>query len=198
MNGDNVCGTVASFLFICQYEPNTLYKLTNINWIYWFVKFSLVWDHTGLVNGNNIQFNRRFFTNLLFVLSNWYYTCGAYFMNVWIIGLLVLHSVSAFALVGWWRGRGDRISYREGNSILGREGTLTDFFPFFFPLFLLYVLLASFINVLILKLNSFIASSWQLGMNFAHIRSNSTILHVFPFNSEKKRGGVAVKLVSFW
>ncbi|MCI22624.1 calcium-transporting ATPase plasma membrane-type-like, partial [Trifolium medium] len=25
--------------------------------------------------------------------------------------------------------------------------------------------------------------------------SNSTVLHVFPFNSEKKRGGVALKLV---
>ncbi|RDX60545.1 Calcium-transporting ATPase 9, plasma membrane-type, partial [Mucuna pruriens] len=38
--------------------------------------------------------------------------------------------------------------------------------------------------------------SWavKLGMNFDFIRSNSTILHVFPFNSEKKRGGVAVKL----
>jgi len=38
-------------------------------------------------------------------------------------------------------------------------------------------------------------SSSQLGMNFDFIRSNSTILHVFPFNSAKKRGGVAVKLV---
>ncbi|KAK7325335.1 hypothetical protein VNO77_29497 [Canavalia gladiata] len=39
--------------------------------------------------------------------------------------------------------------------------------------------------------------SWavKLGMNFDLIRSNSTILHVFPFNSEKKRGGVALKLV---
>ncbi|KAE9616341.1 putative calcium-transporting ATPase [Lupinus albus] len=39
--------------------------------------------------------------------------------------------------------------------------------------------------------------SWavKLGMNFDLIRSNTTILHVFPFNSEKKRGGVALKLV---
>lgn len=39
--------------------------------------------------------------------------------------------------------------------------------------------------------------SWavKLGMNFDVIRSNSTVLHVFPFNSEKKRGGVALKLV---
>ncbi|KAJ1405873.1 P-type ATPase [Sesbania bispinosa] len=39
--------------------------------------------------------------------------------------------------------------------------------------------------------------SWavKLGMNFDLIRSTSKILHVFPFNSEKKRGGVAVKLV---
>ncbi|KAJ1428435.1 P-type ATPase, partial [Sesbania bispinosa] len=38
--------------------------------------------------------------------------------------------------------------------------------------------------------------SWavKLGMNFDLIRSTSKILHVFPFNSEKKRGGVAVKL----
>ncbi|XP_039009543.1 calcium-transporting ATPase 9, plasma membrane-type-like [Hibiscus syriacus] len=36
--------------------------------------------------------------------------------------------------------------------------------------------------------------SWaiKLGMEFDAIRSESTILHVFPFNSEKKRGGVAV------
>ncbi|KAJ1429225.1 P-type ATPase [Sesbania bispinosa] len=39
--------------------------------------------------------------------------------------------------------------------------------------------------------------SWavKLGMNFGLIRSTSTVLHVFPFNSEKKRGGVALKLV---
>ncbi|KAG5000945.1 hypothetical protein JHK87_022017 [Glycine soja] len=38
--------------------------------------------------------------------------------------------------------------------------------------------------------------SWavKLGMNFDVTRSNSTVLHVFPFNSEKKRGGVALKL----
>ncbi|KAF4403568.1 hypothetical protein G4B88_002421, partial [Cannabis sativa] len=38
--------------------------------------------------------------------------------------------------------------------------------------------------------------SWgiQLGMNFEAVRSESTIIHVFPFSSEKKRGGVAVKL----
>nr|GMC64894.1 calcium-transporting ATPase 10, plasma membrane-type-like isoform X1 [Ipomoea batatas] len=34
----------------------------------------------------------------------------------------------------------------------------------------------------------------QLGMNFDAIRSESSIIHAFPFNSEKKRGGVAVKL----
>ncbi|XP_014489841.1 calcium-transporting ATPase 9, plasma membrane-type [Vigna radiata var. radiata] len=38
--------------------------------------------------------------------------------------------------------------------------------------------------------------SWalKLGMNFDVTRSNSKVLHVFPFNSEKKRGGVALKL----
>lgn len=37
--------------------------------------------------------------------------------------------------------------------------------------------------------------SWalKLGMKFDVIRSESTILHVFPFNSEKKRGGVALQ-----
>ncbi|XP_030971545.1 calcium-transporting ATPase 9, plasma membrane-type-like [Quercus lobata] len=34
----------------------------------------------------------------------------------------------------------------------------------------------------------------KLGMNFDLARSDSMILQVFPFNSEKKRGGVAVKL----
>ncbi|CAH2069667.1 unnamed protein product [Thlaspi arvense] len=33
----------------------------------------------------------------------------------------------------------------------------------------------------------------KLGMNFETVRSQSSILHAFPFNSEKKRGGVAVK-----
>ncbi|XVF26415.1 hypothetical protein REPUB_Repub14bG0014500 [Reevesia pubescens] len=37
--------------------------------------------------------------------------------------------------------------------------------------------------------------SWavKMGMKFDVIRSESTILHVFPFNSEKKRGGVALR-----
>ncbi|KAL5554547.1 hypothetical protein UlMin_041948 [Ulmus minor] len=37
--------------------------------------------------------------------------------------------------------------------------------------------------------------SWavKLGMKFDTIRSETTVLHVFPFNSEKKRGGVALK-----
>ncbi|CAD6344121.1 unnamed protein product [Miscanthus lutarioriparius] len=38
--------------------------------------------------------------------------------------------------------------------------------------------------------------SWglKLGMKFNETRSKSSILHVFPFNSEKKQGGVAVHL----
>lgn len=32
-------------------------------------------------------------------------------------------------------------------------------------------------------------------MKFEAVRSESTILHVFPFNSEKKRGGVALRRV---
>ncbi|KAE9464235.1 hypothetical protein C3L33_03867, partial [Rhododendron williamsianum] len=35
----------------------------------------------------------------------------------------------------------------------------------------------------------------NLGMNFDAIRSSSSIIHVFPFNSEKKRGGVALKVM---
>ncbi|KAB1199073.1 Calcium-transporting ATPase 9, plasma membrane-type [Morella rubra] len=34
----------------------------------------------------------------------------------------------------------------------------------------------------------------KLGLNFDQVRSESAVLHVFPFNSEKKRGGVAVKV----
>lgn len=37
----------------------------------------------------------------------------------------------------------------------------------------------------------------QLGMDFEAVRSESSIIHVFPFNSEKKRGGVAVRKVMF-
>ncbi|CAL0327895.1 unnamed protein product [Lupinus luteus] len=33
----------------------------------------------------------------------------------------------------------------------------------------------------------------KLGMNFTEARSQSSIVHVFPFNSEKKRGGVAIQ-----
>lgn len=37
-------------------------------------------------------------------------------------------------------------------------------------------------------------------MKFDIVRSETTVLHVFPFNSEKKRGGVAVEqvMVSFY
>ncbi|XP_022149628.1 calcium-transporting ATPase 9, plasma membrane-type isoform X2 [Momordica charantia] len=37
--------------------------------------------------------------------------------------------------------------------------------------------------------------SWavKLGMKFDVVKSESKVLHVFPFNSEKKRGGVAIK-----
>ncbi|XAR63716.1 Calcium-transporting ATPase [Bertholletia excelsa] len=34
----------------------------------------------------------------------------------------------------------------------------------------------------------------NLGMNFDAMRSATSIIHVFPFNSEKKRGGVALRL----
>ncbi|GAB4838302.1 Calcium-transporting ATPase 10, plasma membrane-type [Ancistrocladus abbreviatus] len=34
----------------------------------------------------------------------------------------------------------------------------------------------------------------KLGMNFDDVRRKSEIIHAFPFNSEKKRGGVAIKM----
>lgn len=34
----------------------------------------------------------------------------------------------------------------------------------------------------------------KIGMKFDAVRSESSVIHVFPFNSEKKRGGVAVRL----
>lgn len=34
---------------------------------------------------------------------------------------------------------------------------------------------------------------WQLGLKFDAVKSESIILHVSPFNSTKKRGGVAVR-----
>ncbi|XP_065849241.1 calcium-transporting ATPase 8, plasma membrane-type-like [Euphorbia lathyris] len=34
----------------------------------------------------------------------------------------------------------------------------------------------------------------KLGMDFGAVREQSAVLHVFPFNSQKKRGGVAVQL----
>jgi len=35
----------------------------------------------------------------------------------------------------------------------------------------------------------------QIGMDFHDMRSKSAVIHVFPFNSEKKRGAVAVQVV---
>lgn len=40
-------------------------------------------------------------------------------------------------------------------------------------------------------------SSGQLGMKFDSIRSESEVLHASPFNSEKKRGGVALRKVKW-
>jgi hypothetical protein len=93
--------------------------------------------------------------------------------------------VTVFALVGWWRGRGFRISYREGNSIMGFEGPL----PFLFPFYFFKIFFSLDFETKLIE------SLWQLGMSFERIRSSTKIIHVFPFNSEKKRGGVAVKLV---
>ncbi|MBO8831393.1 hypothetical protein INO48_14025, partial [Staphylococcus aureus] len=37
--------------------------------------------------------------------------------------------------------------------------------------------------------------SWglKIGMDFHDVRTKSSVIHVFPFNSEKKRGAVAVQ-----
>jgi magnesium-transporting ATPase (P-type) len=35
----------------------------------------------------------------------------------------------------------------------------------------------------------------QIGMDFYDMRSKSSVIHVFPFNSEKKRGAVAVEVI---
>ncbi|CAI8611085.1 unnamed protein product [Vicia faba] len=37
---------------------------------------------------------------------------------------------------------------------------------------------------------------FQLGMDFEAVRSKSSIIHVFPFNSDKKRGGVALQTLT--
>ena len=68
-------------------------------------------------------------------------------------------------------------------------------FSFLF-FFIFYFLLLLFLSSFIFEVHFCIQLVLQLGMNFDLARSESMILQVFPFNSEKKRGGVAVKLVS--
>lgn len=115
----------------------------------------------------------------------WFWSYEYFDLEIWY--LLSIKSVILFGLVGRWRGRGVRISYREGNSFMGSQGILVDIFScYFIPFSLICWFVAKFIY------------TWQLGMNFDLTRSNSKVLHVFPFNSEKKRGGVALKLVIIW
>lgn len=101
--------------------------------------------------------------------------------------------------VGWWGNRGFRISYWKGNPFLGGQGNLITYMYWSFFL-LFFLLFPCHFTVLICHwiIYIFIEYTWQLGMNFEFIRSNSTILHVFPFNSEKKRGGVMLKQVIIW
>jgi hypothetical protein len=99
--------------------------------------------------------------------------------------------VILFGLIGWWRGRGVRITDGEGHSVMGSQGALTFFFTVYFPC-------QSPLSLIVCWFEAEIIYILQLGMNFDLIRSNSTVLHVFPFNSEKKRGGVALKLVIIW
>lgn len=46
-----------------------------------------------------------------------------------------------------------------------------------------------------LRKKSYSLITLQLGMNFEAVRSESSVIHVFPFNSQRKRGGVALHLV---
>lgn len=84
--------------------------------------------------------------------------------------------------------RGFRFTNRKGYFKLGPTGLFwkSSFFRFFQgDLFAYNNLLPSY--------------QYQVGMNFVTARSESSILHVFPFNSEKKRGGVAIQTVlSYW
>lgn len=65
------------------------------------------------------------------------------------------------------------------------------------PMYLYYFLYLLDFYFYLFSKNKFdmLTSLWQIGMNFDAIRRSSSIIHVFPFNSEKKRGGVALKLV---
>ena len=65
---------------------------------------------------------------------------------------------------------------------LGRIRYLTQMFIYSGPSLTYFSLCAIYLKKLLL----------QLGMKFDTIRSESAIIHAFPFNSEKKRGGVAV------
>lgn len=81
------------------------------------------------------------------------------------------------------RNSGDyRLSYRKSYTVLGSQGI-------------------SFVKVwhavgahFFFGLSSCLLLP-QLGMMFEEERSKSQALHVFPFNSEKKRGGVALQVV---
>lgn len=59
----------------------------------------------------------------------------------------------------------------------------------------MYVVSAVAVSLLLSEVDFPIEFGVQLGLNFDQVRSESAVLHVFPFNSEKKRGGVAVKVV---
>lgn len=48
------------------------------------------------------------------------------------------------------------------------------------------------------RTNLLISYTLQLGMDFDALKSESSAVQFFPFNSEKKRGGVAVKSVMFF
>ena len=61
---------------------------------------------------------------------------------------------------------------------------------------LLFIYLLLFLSSFTFEVHFCIQLVLQLGMNFDIARSESMILQVFPFHSGKKRGGVAVKLVT--
>lgn len=108
-----------------------------------------------------------------------YHFVGITFMHLDREDTAIEDHVLAHFLIGWWCCWDFWIADRESYSPMGCQCN--------YACFMLIV-----IDVKILLSKLFLL---QLGMNFDAVRSKASIIHAFPFNSEKKRGGVAVKLV---
>lgn len=115
------------------------------------------------------------------------------------------------SLAGWWRCWNLWVANRKGYSPVGTKCNFVLIsFCYDFSLLIQFIFgggggvgkeCFAFLIIIftyrekMLLLIGFDLLPFQLGMNFDLVRSNSSIIHAFPFNSEKKRGGVAVKLV---